>query len=138
MLAAKFFGKTADPQADSEHLEIPIQDLLAYAGIGAAALMLEIGWTRLYGMLLLRTEYVLAVILAVFLAGLALGSLLVRRYDSPHWWTILPLLAAAWVVLGLWALPWLGQWADSAQFQGEKRFLKKGPLFSCCRTFVQR
>ncbi len=93
------------------------RDLLAYAGIGAAALMLEIGWTRLYGMLLLRTEYVLAVILAVFLAGLALGSLAVRRYHSRHWWTILPLAAAGWVVAGLWALPWLAQWADTVQFQ---------------------
>ena len=93
------------------------RDLLAYAGVGAAALMLEVGWTRLYGMLLLRTEYVLAVILAVYLAGVALGSLGVRHYHSRHWWTILPLGAAAWVVAGLWALPWLAKWADSVQFQ---------------------
>ncbi len=53
--------------------------LLAYAGVGAAALMLEITWTRLYGMVLLRTEYVLAVILAVYLVGTALGSALAAR-----------------------------------------------------------
>ena len=39
--------------------------LILYAGIGLAALMLEIGWTRLFGMIFLRTEYVLAIILAV-------------------------------------------------------------------------
>lgn len=116
MLAAKHFGKPDNLRPGRHHPPIPFRDLLAYAGIGAAALMLEIGWTRLYGMLLLRTEYVLAVILAVFLVGLALGSLLVRRYDSPHWWTILPVLAAAWVVTGLWAVPWLGKWADTFQF----------------------
>ena len=38
--------------------------------------MLEIGWIRLYGMIMLRTEYVLGVILAVFLLGIALGSML--------------------------------------------------------------
>jgi len=117
VFTAKYFGKTDETRTVKSHPPISFRDLLAYAGIGAAALMLEIGWTRLYGMLLLRTEYVLAVILAVFLVGLALGSLLVRRYDSPRWWTILPPLAAAWTVLGLWALPWLGRWADTAQFQ---------------------
>jgi spermidine synthase len=111
------YGGPASVPSDRDGPSIAHRDLLAYAGIGAAALMLEVGWTRLYGMLLLRTEYVLAVILAVYLAGVALGSLGVRRYHSRHWWTILPLGAAAWVVIGLWALPWLAEWADSVQFQ---------------------
>jgi len=117
LLSARRFAEPVAEPSGPEGPRIPLRDLLAYAGIGAAALMLEIGWTRLYGMLLLRTEYVLAVILAVFLAGLALGSLAVRRYPSRHWSTILPLVAAAWVVLGLWALPWLARWADTVQFQ---------------------
>ena len=117
LLVARRFGEPIVTPTRSHGPEIPFRDLLAYAGIGGAALMLEVGWTRLYGMLLLRTEYVLAVILAVFLAGLALGSLGVRRYPARHWWTILPLVAAAWVVIGLWALPWLAKWADTVQFQ---------------------
>ncbi len=117
MLMAGRFGKPDAVQISAKDSRIPFSELVAYAGIGAAALILEIGWTRLYGMLLLRTEYVLAVILAVFLAGLALGSLFVRRYHSRHWWTILPLAAVAWVVLGLWALPWMAKWADTVQFQ---------------------
>ena len=116
LLAGRFGAATAIPLG-RDGPRLPVTDLLAYAGIGAAALMLEVGWTRLYGMLLLRTEYVLAVILAVFLVGLALGSLGVRRYHSRRWWTILPLLAVGWVVMGLWALPWLAGWADSVQFQ---------------------
>jgi hypothetical protein len=46
--------------------------LIIYAGIGASSIMLEIGWVRLYGMIMLRTEYVLGVILAVFLLGIAI------------------------------------------------------------------
>ena len=117
LLMAGRYGDSGAMPVRADGPRVPLRDLLAYAGIGAAALMLEIGWTRLYGMLLLRTEYVLAVILAVFLVGLALGSLGVRRYPSRHWWTILPLVATAWVVMGLWALPWLARWADTVQFQ---------------------
>ena len=100
----------------TERVSLPLMDLAAYAAIGAAALMLEISWTRLYGMLMLRTEYVLAVILAVFLLGTALGSLAVRHYPFRHGWTILPLGAAAWTVAALWATPWLAGWADGARF----------------------
>jgi len=56
-----------------------ISYLLAYAGMGAGALMLEIAWTRAYGMILLRTEYVLAVILSVFLIGIGFGSLFAKH-----------------------------------------------------------
>jgi spermidine synthase len=41
---------------------------------GAVALGAEAVWTRLLGMLLLGTVYVFAIILAVFLAGIAIGS----------------------------------------------------------------
>ena len=116
IITSKFLDAPVDVPPDDRR-SVPSRDLIAYAGIGAAALMLEIGWTRLYGMLMLRTEYVLAVILAVFLAGMALGSLYVRRHRSPAWWTILPVLAAGWTVLGLWAVPWLSEWADTLQFQ---------------------
>jgi spermidine synthase len=54
----------------------PLSALMIYAGIGAGSIMLEVGWVRLYGMIMLRTEYVLGVILAVFLLGIALGSML--------------------------------------------------------------
>lgn len=111
----KFNGTSGAPSA-RERLHLPVTDRAAYAAIGAAALILEISWTRLYGMLMLRTEYVLAVILAVFLLGLALGSLAVRHWRIRHGWTILPLGAAAWSVAALWALPLIARWADGAEF----------------------
>ncbi len=90
-------------------------DLVMYAGIGAAALMLEVGWTRLYGMIFLRTEYVLAVILCVFLIGIGAGSLWVRGRSRPSWLAGLPLLAAGFVLLGLWGFPLMAGWADRHQ-----------------------
>lgn len=93
-------------------------DLLLYGGIGAAALMLEVGWTRLYGMIFLRTEYVLAVILCVFLVGIGAGSLWVRGRVKPGWLTAMPLVAASLVLLGLWGFPWVAAWADRHQDYG--------------------
>ena len=99
--------------------------LAAYAGVGAASLALEVAWTRLYGMLMLRTEYVLGVILAVFLLGVAGGSLLARHLGGQSgernadrramWLSWLPLALAAAVLAGLAALPWLAEWAESMQ-----------------------
>lgn len=89
------------PPILKEHFPI----LIAYAGIGASALMLEIGWTRLFGMLFLRTEYVLAIILAVFLLGTAIGSYISNFLSRKNWFSILPGAAAVCVVVGLWLLP---------------------------------
>jgi spermidine synthase len=93
----------------------PLAQLLAYAGVGACAIMLEIGWTRLYGMVMLRTEYVLAIILAVYLAGTALGSALAQRVRAPMA-SAVPLAACAGALLGLWALAPLSAWLQDRQF----------------------
>lgn len=90
--------------------------LLIYGGIGTAALMLEIAWTRLFGMVLLRTEYVLAIILAIFLLGIGMGSILARRLSHPYWFTALPMVAAAFAILSLWCLPPLASWVESGRF----------------------
>jgi spermidine synthase len=93
----------------------PLAQLLAYGGVGACAIMLEIGWTRLYGMVMLRTEYVLAIILAVYLAGTALGSALAARARTPMAIAV-PLAACAGALLGLWALAPLSAWLQNRQF----------------------
>ncbi len=91
--------------------------LLAYAAVGACALMLEIAWTRLYGMVMLRTEYVLALILAVYLSGTALGSLLVARVRNlPALAAAVPLTACACTLAGLWALPAFSTWIQQRNF----------------------
>lgn len=90
--------------------------LLAYGGIGAASLMLEIAWTRLFGMVMLRTEYVLAVILAVFLLGIGVGSLVAPREHKKAWFLALPLTAGSFALLSLWLLPALSAWVERATF----------------------
>jgi spermidine synthase len=90
--------------------------LVAYAGIGAASLALEIAWTRLFGMVMLRTEYVLAIILAAFLGGIALGSLLAPRAHRQAWFVALPVVAGTFTLLSLWLLPALSGWIERATF----------------------
>ncbi len=90
--------------------------LLIYGGIGAAALMLEIGWTRLFGMVLLRTEYVLAIILAVFLIGIGLGSLLARHLRQGWWFSVLPVIACGFGLLSLWLLVPMAAWVEQTRF----------------------
>lgn len=90
--------------------------LLCYAGIGAAALMLQVGWTRLYAMLLLRTEYVLAIILCIFLVGIGIGSLLAGRISTRSALTWFPLAAGGTALLSLAGLPVLAAWVEGAQF----------------------
>ena len=89
--------------------------LLAYAGVGAGAIALEIAWTRLYGMVMLRTEYVLAIILAVYLLGTALGSALAAR---PRAWMApaVPLCAAIGALAGLWGLAPFSRWLQAHPF----------------------
>ncbi len=98
----------------------PLLDLMAYAGIGAAALILEVVWSRLYGMVLLRTEYVLGVLLLVFLAGIGLGSVLARRLRMAghvaRWLNVLPVCAALLAIAGQYALPNISQWANRTEF----------------------
>lgn len=90
--------------------------LMAYGGIGAASLILEIAWTRLFGMVLLRTEYVLAVILASFLAGIGLGSLMAPRQHKQGWFALLPVIACGFTLLSLWLLPVISAWAERTAF----------------------
>jgi spermidine synthase len=90
--------------------------LVAYAGIGAASLTLQIAWTRLFGMVMLRTEYVLTVILASFLLGIGIGSLIAPRQHRQAWFVILPITAGGFTVLSLWLLPALSAWVERAEF----------------------
>ncbi len=94
----------------------PLTALLIYAGIGAASIMLEVGWIRLYGMIMLRTEYVLGVILAVFLLGISLGSMLLPRVHRQWMDVLMPFLAGAGVLLSLYLMPTASAWVERSQF----------------------
>ena len=88
-----------EPAVDSSRWTIYVTIALS----GAGALGAEVVWTRLMGMLLGATVYVFSVILAVFLIGLALGSLFgswLLRATSPRaalgWCQVLLAGGIAW------------------------------------------
>lgn len=93
----------------------PASWLWVYAGVGFAALLLEVAWVRLYGMIFLRTEYVMAIILFVYLAGIGAGSLFARWLNPRTWLPWFPAFIAVSVALGLWLLPVVARWNDAAQ-----------------------
>lgn len=94
----------------------PTAGLIAYAVIGGSAILLEVAWTRLYGMVLLRTEYVMAVILAVYLLGIGGGSLLARCLRDARWLGFFPLATATLSLPSLWLLPALSRWSQGQEF----------------------
>jgi spermidine synthase len=114
VLSRDEIGMTAQPRAESAELGWSTPSL--YAAIGAGALMLEVGWTRLFGMVLLRTEYVLAIIVAAFLIGIGAGSVIARRLRGAHWLHVLPVAAGLGAVATLWALPSISRWVESSTF----------------------
>jgi spermidine synthase len=90
--------------------------LLNYGLIGAASLMLEMSWLRLFSLVMLRTEYVLALILAVMLSGLGLGSLIASGRRGSRVAGILPWCACLCAIAALWLLPPVSGWMERLNF----------------------
>jgi len=122
-LSRRSVGARGHDTDRSKATTLPLATTLAYAGIGAASLMLQVGWTRLYGMVLMRTEYVLGILLTVFLIGVGAGSLLARFARRPWWFDALPVVASAGALAGLALLPAVSGWADGAFFGSLERAL---------------
>ncbi|MBV9550651.1 MAG: fused MFS/spermidine synthase [Alphaproteobacteria bacterium] len=107
-VAALSFALSRGPVVESEAVETsrgprdwPV--IIAIFCSGASALGAEIVWTRLMGLMFGATVYAFSIILAVFLAGLALGtaaaSSLVKRVEprtALGWCQILAALGMAW------------------------------------------
>ena len=90
--------------------------LLTYAAIGAASLLLEMAWLRLFSLAMLRTEYVLALILAVMLLGMGLGSLVAARQPKGRALAALPWCASGYALAGLWLLPHVSALLERTRF----------------------
>ncbi|MDQ6974604.1 MAG: fused MFS/spermidine synthase [Mariprofundaceae bacterium] len=107
--------------------------LLAYAGMGAAALVLEMAWTRAFGMVLLRTEYVLAVILFVFLFGIGVGSIMAKHLPRRKILAWAPIFSAVVAILGLYAFPYVNDSAQRSQWDNLWAALAfQGGLIALC------
>jgi spermidine synthase len=116
------------PAGDNGNLPIYI----AVALSGACALGGEVVWTRLMGMLLGNTVYVFSIILAVFLIGLATGSIgaswilrsrpgVVPARAALGWSQVLLTIAIAWTAFMI---------ADSLPYLPVNPFLSKSPWFT--------
>jgi spermidine synthase len=109
---------------------------LALALSGAAALGGEVVWTRLMGLMFGATIYAFSIILAVFLAGLAIGtaagSALVRKLDAKTalgWCQILAALGIAWTAYVIAdALPY---WPIDPLLSPHPRFVFEIDLVRC-------
>ncbi len=66
---------------EADEAPLPVWALLVtYATVGASALLYEVAWTRALAVVLGSSVYAFAAMLGAFLAGIALGSLLFRRW----------------------------------------------------------
>ena len=90
--------------------------LLNYGLVGAASLLLEMAWLRLFSLAMLRTEYVLALILGVMLLGMGLGSLIASRRPDARALAALPWCASGYALAGLWLLPHVSTLIERARF----------------------
>ncbi len=90
--------------------------LLNYGVIGAASLLLEMAWLRLFSLAMLRTEYVLALILAVMLLGMGAGSLIASRRPNARVLAALPWCASGYALAGLWLLPHVSALLERTRF----------------------
>ena len=90
--------------------------LIAYAAVGAGSIMLQIAWTRLFGMVLLRTEYVMAIILATFLLGMGVGSVLGTKLRSLNLVFYLAVAVSFSALASIYLLPEISAWAETANY----------------------
>jgi len=102
------------PASSSSDLQPLI--LYTYAGIGLLAMVLQVAWTRLFGMLMLRTEYVAAMIICLFILGISLGSLFSNKIKQSIFLQLIPVLIGSYTLLGLWILPHINSYFAELNF----------------------
>lgn len=90
-LIALLLGRRANVPAAADEPAVPAAEeapaqkagllLTTFAVVGATAMAYEIGWTRLLATILGSSTYSFTLMLATFLAGIVLGSLLFERWS---------------------------------------------------------
>ncbi|RLE36621.1 MAG: hypothetical protein DRJ61_00360 [Acidobacteria bacterium] len=88
--------------------------LLLTALSGGAVLAGETLWNRILGIVLPNSTFTFALLLALYLGGLAIGGLgasrLMRRPDPLKLWGLFQACAGAWILLSLALLPRISPW----------------------------
>lgn len=121
LLKPQVVARQGTEQASAVHLPGARLGIALYALAGAVALGYEVVWTQSVVQFMSTRAYAFAVVLATYLAGLALGSALYARKSDrlvdPWGW--FGLLIAAAGLISLAQLAGLGQWLILAQTQLE-------------------
>ncbi|MCK4546675.1 MAG: fused MFS/spermidine synthase [Candidatus Eisenbacteria sp.] len=87
-------GTTDEPEGDSADMrEIFVVGLIVFAVSGFAAMAYEVIWTRLIALFIGPSTYAFTIVLAAFISGLALGSIIYGKFASRF--------RNIWVSLGL-------------------------------------
>ncbi len=107
ILSSRTASSSVSSYGRTQHGEWPVYVTIALSGL--TALGAEVVWTRLLSLLLGATVYTFAIILAVFLVGIGLGSaagsLIARTASRPHAWLAgSQLLLAASIAWTAWMI----------------------------------
>lgn len=127
-LGAEILGRCGQPALEArqawrpEHgpLALPAKAWLAiglYAAAGAIALGYEVLWSQMIVPFMSTRAFAFSIVLAVYLAGLAIGSALYARWEHRlgNPWQVFGLLIACAGVIALMQAAVLGRWLISAQ-----------------------
>ncbi|SDP49830.1 spermidine synthase [Ralstonia sp. 25mfcol4.1] len=114
--------------------------LTLYALAGAIALGYEVVWSQAIVQFLSTRAFAFAVMLATYLAGLMIGSLVVaRRVDrAKDPWGVFALLVVGAGLVALVEFAWLGEWLPAAQQMVSQRVLgaTSNLLVATCASFA--
>jgi len=115
--AANAFARLA-PLNSSARLAV-----LLYAGAGAIAMGYEVLWSQMVVPFMSTRAFAFSIVLAVYLAGLAIGSALYARWETRDPWRLFGLLIAGAGMVALLEAALLGRWLIDIQTMAEMAIL---------------
>ena len=111
--------------------------ILLFVGSGCAALIYEIVWFQLLSLIIGSSAVSMGVLLGTFMGGMCIGSLFLSRYVSSRQhplrvYAYLELAIAAFGLLVLWGLPYVGGLYFAFALHGMADLLLRGLFCAIC------
>ena len=126
----------ATPATDTQRARFPLL-LILLAGSGCAALIYEIVWFQLLQLVIGSSAVSLGLLLAAYMGGLCLGSILLARYVSPHLHPVrvygyLEFGIGAFGLLALFGVPVVGRLYLAGASEGLLGLVLRGLVATVC------